>query len=163
MTKQSLAIQDEGVSDVLLGDELKAALIGTWELVSYVVEEKETRTQIPAMGQSPRGRVIFTADDWVAFNLEGEGRAPAQTKQEKAELLQTLVSYIGRFRIEEDAWITRIETAWIPEWVGSEQKRFVRIEGEIAHVTTPWRHMPNWQPDRLTRSRIQFRRLGSDT
>ncbi|WP_232228177.1 lipocalin-like domain-containing protein [Asaia astilbis] len=136
MTKQSLAIQDEGVSDVLLGDELKAALIGTWELVSYVVEEKETRTQIPAMGQSPRGRVIFTADDWVAFNLEGEGRSPAQTKQEKAELLQTLVSYIGRFRIEEDAWITRIETAWIPEWVGSEQKRFVRIEGEIAHVTT---------------------------
>ncbi|WP_243443932.1 lipocalin-like domain-containing protein [Asaia prunellae] len=91
--------------------------------------------------------------------MEGEGRVPAHTDEDRAALLQTLVSYIGRFRIEGNAWITQIETAWVPEWVGSEQKRFVSIIDDIANVTTPWRHMPNWAPDKLTRSLIRFRRI----
>jgi len=143
----------------LTGEALRQALIGTWELVSYSVEERDTACLVPAMGEAPRGRVIFTSDGWVAFNLEGEGRVPAHTDEDRAALLQTLVSYIGRFRIEGNAWITQIETAWVPEWVGSEQKRFVSIIDDIANVTTPWRHMPNWAPDKLTRSLIRFRRI----
>ncbi|GBR11874.1 lipocalin-like domain-containing protein [Asaia spathodeae] len=143
------------------GDALRQALIGTWELIAYSVEERDTACLVPAMGEAPRGRVIFTQDGWVAFNLEGEGRVPARNDADRAALLQTLVSYIGRFRIEGNAWITQIETAWVPEWVGSEQKRFVSLSGNIANVTTPWRHMPNWAPEKLTRSLIRFRRITS--
>ncbi|GAB6853206.1 lipocalin-like domain-containing protein [Asaia astilbis] len=143
----------------LSGNALRQALIGTWELVSYSVEERDTACLVPAMGEAPRGRVIFTDDDWVAFNLEGEGRVPARNDLDRAALLQTLVSYIGRFRIEGNAWITQIETAWVPEWVGSEQKRFVTIENGFADVSTPWRYMPNWAPDKMTRSLIRFRRI----
>lgn len=147
----------EAPSD-MSNDELRAALVGVWALISYDVELKNTGALIPAMGPNPRGRVIFTEDGWVAFNLEGSDRQSAKTDEDRAELLKTLVSYIGRYRIENGAWITTIESAWIPDWVGTEQKRFVRVIDDMAHVSTPWRMMPNWAPDQLTRSLIKFKR-----
>ena len=139
------------------GAGLADGIVGTWELVSYKVEDKETGKLVDAMGDTPRGRVIFTKDGWVAFNLEGSDRRTAATDAERASLLKTLVAYIGRYRIEGDQWVTKVQTAWIPEWVGTEQRRTVRIDGDFADVTTPWRVMPNWNDGRMSRSLIRFK------
>ena len=139
------------------GMGLADRIVGTWELVSYKVEDKETGKLVDAMGDTPRGRVIFTKDGWVAFNLEGSDRKTAATDAERAALLKTLVAYIGRYRIEGDQWVTDVQTAWIPEWVGTEQRRDVRIDGDYADVTTPWRVMPNWNDGRMSRSHIRFK------
>ena len=139
-------------------NDLAEKIIGTWELVSYQVEDKATGALIDAMGSAPRGRVIFTRDGWVAFNLEGTERKPAETDADRAALMQTLVAYIGRYRIEGDQWITQVQTAWAPEWVGTEQRRSITVNGDEANVTTPWRIMPNWDAGRLSRSIIRFRR-----
>ncbi|MBB2169416.1 lipocalin-like domain-containing protein [Gluconacetobacter aggeris] len=138
--------------------DLAQQLIGTWKLVSYQVEDKKSGEMIEAMGDCPRGRVIFTADGWVAFNLEGSLRQPAVTDWDRAQLMKTLVAYIGRYRIEHDQWITRVETAWAPEWVGTEQRRTVTVDGAHATVVTPWREMPNWADRGPSRSLIRFRR-----
>ena len=140
------------------GEELRQKLIGTWELVSYKVEEKETGSFIPAMGPNPRGRVVFTPDGWVAFNLEGSHRHPAHNDEDRARLMKTLVAYIGRYRVEGNQWITNVQTAWAPEWVGTEQRRTVVVSEGHANVMTPWRSMPNWAQGRLSRSIIRFRR-----
>ncbi|BCI68851.1 lipocalin-like domain-containing protein [Acetobacter aceti] len=142
----------------LVGEDLKKALIGTWQLVSYQVELQETGEFIDAMGQTPRGRVIFTPDNWVAFNLEGSNRTPAETVDDHLALLNTLVAYIGRYRIEGNQWVTTVETAWAPQWVGTEQRRTVTVDGEFASVITPWRKMPNWGGGKMSRSIIRFRR-----
>lgn len=142
----------------LVDDELKKALIGTWQLVSYQVELQETGEFIDAMGATPRGRVIFTPDNWVAFNLEGSNRTPAETEDDHITLLNTLVAYIGRYRIEKNQWITTVETAWAPQWVGTEQRRTVTVDDEFARVITPWRKMPNWGGGKMSRSIIRFRR-----
>ncbi|MBL7406473.1 lipocalin-like domain-containing protein, partial [Escherichia coli] len=52
----------------MVGAHLADRIVGTWDLVSYKVEDKETGKLIDAMGGTPRGRVIFTKDGWVAFN-----------------------------------------------------------------------------------------------
>lgn len=70
--------------------------------------------------------------------------------------MQTLVAYIGRYRIEGNQWVTTVQTAWAPEWVGTEQRRTVKIEGDTAQVVTPWRKMPNWAKDQMSRSIIKF-------
>lgn len=57
------------VGAAVVGARLADRIVGTWELVSYKVEDKETGTLVDAMGGTPRGRVIFTKDGWVAFNL----------------------------------------------------------------------------------------------
>ncbi|MFT8467912.1 lipocalin-like domain-containing protein [Acetobacter syzygii] len=142
-------------------EALRQSLIGTWELVSYKVEEKETGAFINPMGPAPRGRVVFTPDGWVAFNLEGSNRLAATTDADRAQLMKTLVAYIGRYRVEGDQWITSVQTAWAPEWVGTEQRRTVIVNGQYADVVTPWRKMPNWAAGRLSRSIIRFRRAGN--
>ncbi|QEO18873.1 lipocalin-like domain-containing protein (plasmid) [Acetobacter vaccinii] len=138
---------------------LKKNIVGVWGLVSYKVEDKETGKMIDAMGSSPRGRVIFTPNGWVAFNLEGSDRQPAKTDEDRAHLMKTLVAYIGRYRVEGNQWITSVQTAWAPEWVGTEQRRTIEIDGDFADVITPWRKMPNWDSGKLSRSIIRFKRI----
>ena len=132
---------------------------GVWKLVSYEIEVQATGQWEPVMGKNPTGYVIFTTEMRVWFVLTGEGRKPAKTVEERAELLNTLVAYTGTYRIEGDTWITKVEVAWNPEWVGTEQKRFFKVEGDRLQVLTPWRVMPNWADRGMTRSIITFERV----
>ncbi len=133
-------------------------IVGTWKLVSYVVEVQSTGEKMPVMGQKPTGYTAFLPNGRVFFVLTGEGRRPAKTDAEKAGLLNTLVAYSGTYRIEGDKWITRVEVAWNPEWIGTEQIRPFTLEGDKLQVLTPWRMMPNWADKGMTRSIIAFER-----
>jgi len=133
-------------------------IVGTWKLVSYVVEVQSTGEKMPVMGQKPTGYTAFLPSGRVFFVLTGEGRQAAKTDAEKASLLSTLVAYSGTYRIEGDKWITKVEVAWNPEWIGTEQTRPFKLEGDKLQVLTPWRMMPNWADKGMTRSIIAFER-----
>ncbi len=135
-----------------------AMLHGVWKLVAYEVEVQATGQKEPAMGKNPTGYVIFTTEGRVFFVLTGEGRQPAKTEKERADLLKTLVAYTGTYRLEGDKWITKVEVAWNPEWIGTEQTRHFKVEGNRLQVLTPWRVMPNWPEKGMTRSIITFER-----
>jgi hypothetical protein len=111
------------------------------------------------MGKNPTGYVIFTPEGRVWFVLTGEGRKPAKTVEERAALLDSLVAYTGTYRIEGDKWITSVEIAWNPAWVGTEQARSFKVEGDRLSVLTPWRIMPNWAEKGMTRSIITFEQV----
>jgi len=132
---------------------------GIWKLVSYDVEVQATGDKFPPMGKNPTGYVQFTPEGRVWFVLTGEGRKPGKTAEEKAELLSSLVAYTGKYRLEDGYWITSVEVAWNPEWVGTEQKRGFKVEGDLLQVLTPWRVMPNWADKGMTRSIITFERV----
>ena len=134
----------------------ESPLVGAWRLVAYQVASKDTLKKIPAMGDHPTGRVIFTADHRVAFVLTGEGRKGGSTDAEKAMLLNSLVAYTGIERVEGNQWCSQVESAWNPTWVGTTQCREFRIDGDTLEVLTPWREMPNWPG--TTRSIITFER-----
>jgi hypothetical protein len=136
----------------------RAQLHGVWKLVSYDVEVQSTGERFPPMGKNPTGYVIFTPEARVWFVLTGEGRTPATTTAQKAELLDSLIAYTGRYRVEADQWITSVEVAWNPAWVGTEQSRLFKVEGTRLSVLTPWRVMPNWADKGMTRSIITFDR-----
>jgi hypothetical protein len=133
-------------------------IAGLWKLVSYQVEVQATGEKLPVMGQHPTGYAQFTPEGRVFFMLTGDGRKPAKSVADRAELLNTLVAYTGTYRIEGDKWITTVEVAWNPEWVGTEQSRSFKIEGNRLSVLTPWRLMPNWADKGMTRSIITFER-----
>jgi hypothetical protein len=131
---------------------------GFWKLVSYVVEIQASGQVEPVMGQHPTGYVNFSPEGRVMFILTGEGRKPAKTTDERADLLNTLVAYTGVYRIEGDRWITKVDVAWNPEWVGTEQARNFKIDGNRLQVLTPWRFMPNWPEKGMQRSIVTFER-----
>lgn len=140
-------------------EEANSAILGTWRLLRYDVEEQATGKIGPVMGEHPTGAVAFTPNGRVFFMLTGEGRKPATTDGEKAALLDTIVSYTGTAEIKGDQWTTNVEAAWNPKWVGTAQTRNFKIEGRRLLVTTPWRVMPNWADKGMTRSLITFERI----
>jgi len=136
----------------------RTQLHGVWKLVSYEVEIQATGQKEPLMGKVPTGYVIFTPEGRAMFILTGEGRKPAKTVEERADLLGSLIAYTGTYRIEGDKWIINVEVAWNPEWVGTEQTRFFKVDGDRLHVLTTWRVMPNWPEKGMQRSIITFER-----
>lgn len=135
-----------------------AKVQGAWKLVSYEVEVQSSGEIMHPMGKAPSGYVMFSPESRVWFVLTGEGRKAARTAEEKAALLDTVIAYSGKYRLEGDTWITAVDVAWNPAWVGTEQTRPFRIEGDRLQVLTPWRVMPNWAEKGMTRSIITFER-----
>jgi hypothetical protein len=134
-------------------------VVGIWRLVSYDVEVQASGQKEPAFGRNPSGYVTFTPEGRVFFVLTADGRKPAKTVQERAELLNTLIAYTGRYRLEDGKWITSVDVAWNPEWIGTEQARQYKVEGNRLQVLTPWRVMPNWADRGMTRSIVTFERV----
>jgi Lipocalin-like domain len=133
-------------------------IVGTWRLLSYVVEVQASGEKLPAMGEAPNGYVTFLPQGRVFFLLTGEGRKAPKTDRERAELLETLVAYTGTYTIAGDTWTTIVDVAWNPEWIGTKQVRSFKLVGDRLDVLTPWRIMPNWSDKGMTRSIISFER-----
>jgi hypothetical protein len=133
-------------------------IVGTWRLLSYVVEVQATGEKLPVMGDAPSGYVTFLPEGRVFFVLTGDGRKVAKTEHDRAELLNTLVAYTGTYSTEGSTWTTNVEVAWNPEWVGTRQVRSFKLEADRLAVLTPWRTMPNWPDKGMTRSIISFER-----
>jgi len=136
----------------------RAQIQGVWKLVSYEVEIQATGKKELPMGQNPTGYVIFTPEGRVMFILTAEGRNQAKNVEERANLLGTVIAYAGTYRLEGDKWIAKVEVAWNPEWVGTEQTRSFKVDGDRLQVLTPWRIMPNWPEKGMSRSIISFER-----
>jgi hypothetical protein len=131
-------------------NELKQKIVGTWTLVSVVYEDQESKARTPVLGERPKGRQIATADGrWLAL-VTAEGRPIPKTDEERAQALRTMIAYTGRYRVEDGKVITKVEAAWNEAWVGGEQTRFIRFEGDRLLIESPPMPHPN-QNNRVVR------------
>ena len=92
------------------------------------------------------------------FMLTGDGRKAPKTVQDRADLLNSLIAYTGVYRLEGDKWITKVDVAWNPEFVGTEQTRFFKVDGDRLQVLTTWGVHPNWPEKRMQRRILTFER-----
>ena len=121
----------------------KEKIVGTWTLVSVVYEDQVTKERTPVLGEKPRGRQIATADGrWLAL-VTADNRPVPKTDAERVRALQTMIAYTGRYRVEDGKVITKVEAAWNEAWVGGEQVRFVRFEGDRLFIESPPMPHPN--------------------
>ena len=123
--------------------DVKDQIVGTWTLVSVNYEDQDTKALTPVLGTHPRGRQIATVDGrWLAL-VTAENRPVPKTDEERAQALRTMISYSGRYRVEGNKVITKVEIAWNEAWVGGEQVRFVRFEGDRLFIESPPMSHPN--------------------
>ena len=122
----------------------KDRIVGVWTLVSQSYEDVETGERIPVFGDRPKGRQIATKDGrWLAL-ATGDGRPIPKTEAERAQALLTMVAYTGRYRLENGVVTTKVEAAWNEAWVGGEQVRHIRFEGDdLLHIQSPVMPHPN--------------------
>jgi len=123
--------------------DVKDQIVGTWKLVSVMYEDQQTKELTPVLGQNPKGSQIATPEGrWLAL-VTAEGRKVPQTDEERAQALRSMISYSGRYRVEDNKVITKVEIAWNESWVGGEQVRFVRFEGDRLYIESPPMPHPN--------------------
>jgi hypothetical protein len=123
--------------------ELRQKIVGTWKLVSVVYEDQATKERTPVYGEHPHGIQIATPQGrWLAL-MTGENRAIPKTDEDRAQALKTMIAYTGRYRAEDGKVITKVEAAWNEAWVGGEQVREIKIEGDKLYIESPPMPHPN--------------------
>lgn len=123
--------------------ELQQQIVGTWKLVSVNYEDVASRERTPIYGEHPKGIQIATPHGrWLAL-MTGEGRAVPKTDAERAQALMSMIAYTGRYRVQNGQVITKVEAAWNEGWVGGEQVRNIRFEGDRLYIESPPMPHPN--------------------
>ena len=125
-----------------MSDE-KQQIVGVWKLVSVMYEDQATKTLTPIMGDNPRGYQIATPDGrWLALATPA-GRSVPATDEERAQAFRTMIGYSGRYRVEGSTITTKVDVAWNESWVGGEQVRHIRFEGDRLFIESPPMPHPN--------------------
>ena len=124
-----------------LADE-QQQLVGVWKLQKYEVEFQDTGERTAPFGNNPNGYGIFTPEGRTMAILTAEDRKVPQTDADRADAFRSMVAYTGTYRIEGDRWITKVDTAWNEAWIGTDQIRFFRLDGDELTVTSNWRPYP---------------------
>jgi len=137
--------------------ELRRQIVGTWVLVSVVYEDIATRERTPGYGEHPRGIQIATPEGrWLAL-MTAEGRTIPKTDADRAQALKSMIAYTGRYRVENGQVITKVEAAWNEAWVGGEQVRNIRFDGDRLYIESPPIPHPNIN-DRTVRVIVVWQR-----
>lgn len=123
--------------------DLQRKIVGTWKLVSVAYEDQSTGERTPVYGAHPKGVQIATPEGrWLAL-MTAEGRPVPQSEADRAQALKTMIAYTGRYRVNDGNVVTKVEAAWNEAWVGTEQVRAVRFDGDRLLLQSPPMPHPN--------------------
>jgi hypothetical protein len=136
----------------------RAKLLGFWRLVSFEREFKATGEKEPLLGKNPTGYILFTPEGRFVAILTGEGRKAPKTDQDRVDLFKSMFAYTGMCRLEGDKFTTKVDVSWNPEWIGTDQERFFKIDGDRLQVFTMWLISPNWPEKGMGRGVLTFER-----
>ena len=112
----------------------------TWKLKSATREIVDPYEKIEPYGPNPVGYGIFAADGhmmaMILFEKRQRSEGLAATDAEAVALNRSMLSDTGRWSIEGDKLINRVDAAWNETWTGTDQARFFEIEGKTMTLTT---------------------------
>jgi Lipocalin-like domain len=107
------------------------------------------------MGPEPRGMLSVSPDGYVSVLITAAERA-ADSPPER--LFATLMAYSGPCTVEAQRFVTRVELAWHPSWVGTLQVRNYALAGNELRITTDEQTHPAY-PGRLGRGILIWQRV----
>jgi hypothetical protein len=119
-------------------------LAGVWKLQSWVVENVETHETKTVFGEQPNGYLILTPEGRMMGLLTAQGRKAPQGEAEREAAYRSMLAYSGRYRMEGDKFITKVDVAWNEAWVGTEQARDYKVDGAKLQVLSPPQPNPNF-------------------
>jgi hypothetical protein len=140
-------------------------ITGTWLLVARGNDDPDDeKVSIERYGNDPRGMVIISPDGWMNASLSHGDRAPLAgdpawhtdaPESDRLAAFDTYISYGGQWRLETDTFITKVEFALNPGWVGREQKRGVELlpDGGIKLLLSR-----KWPDGQVVNAWVQWRR-----
>ncbi len=115
-------------------------LVGNWALVSYVTEHPDGSNGKP-YGDAV-GRLTYDAHGNMSGQVMRPGRAPVTPGQWSAQDVRSAyagyIAYFGTYEVSEagDTVVHHVHGALNPSWVGGDQVRRLRFEGDLLILST---------------------------
>jgi hypothetical protein len=124
-------------------DQSNDSVVGTWKLVSVVARPASGGEAVNAMGENPSGFLTYTSDGRVTAILASGGRQNLSmadpigaSSAERAEAFATFIAYAGRYTADADRITHHVEVSWLQNWVGGDQVRFARLQGDLLTLSS---------------------------
>ncbi|MCC7547365.1 MAG: lipocalin-like domain-containing protein [Burkholderiales bacterium] len=115
-----------------------------WKLVEYSTTDPDSGERFHPFGRDATGYLMYTAGGRMSALLQAENRprfsggnrinAPVE---QRAEAFSSSTAYMGRYTFEGARVIHHVELSTNPDWVGADQLRYPRLEGNRLVITTP--------------------------
>ena len=109
-------------------------LTGRWELVTFEQNYDDGRVVFP-MGEGPQGVIQYTEDGYMSCQITKANRGNFTTggqwnasDAEKAGAYNSMLSYAGRYTLEEGVVTHLVDLSLFPNWVGGQQKRHFKFD-----------------------------------
>lgn len=138
--------------------EHNTKLHGSWRLVSFDTELQDSKERTQPWGTDPNGYIILGSDERMMVLITAKVREPGNTDEKLAALFRTMAAYTGRYRIDGDRFITKVDSSWNEAWNGSEQERFYRLDGDTLDIISAWMPNPFESRNSMGRGILSFRR-----
>ena len=120
------------------------ALVGTWKLVSCILEDVETKEQKPVWGTNPNGYIVMTPEGrWIVIQT-AEGRRAPQSDEDRIGAFKSLLAYSGKYRTDGNKVVIKVDIAADKSWNGTEQVRHYKIDKDQLHIEAVPQPYPNF-------------------
>jgi hypothetical protein len=104
--------------------EVPTGLVGVWRLKTFVSEDVQSGERKTVFGSRPNGCLVLTPS----------GRVFAILTARDAD---SIIAYSGTYHVEGAIFTTMVDVAWDQGWIGTNQVRHYRIEGNTLYIETP--------------------------
>lgn len=114
-------------------------ILGSWKMTSWVTRDVKTGERRDALGQNPRGMVMYTPSRVVFLITKNNRNRPEKlppSDSEKIELFDTMFAYSGSYTVESDRIIHHVDLSWNEAWCGTDQVRFCVVDGDTLTYTS---------------------------
>src|ERR1700730_3223646 len=111
-------------------------IVGNWKLVSAVSEELATRKKTALLGEHPKGYFIYTPQGRMMGLVVHETRSPPKVDEDRINLHKYMYAYSGRYTVEGEKVVHHVDVSWNESWTGTDQVRFVKLEGDSLTIKT---------------------------
>ena len=119
-------------------------ITGVWRLRSYSLKNLETGELFQPYGDRPDGVLILLPEGRMVALTHPSDRKPPETEADQADIFRRMLAYSGPYRLEPpDRFVTTVDVAWNPLWIGSEQARTFTLDGDSLNVvSSPSKYPP---------------------
>jgi hypothetical protein len=107
---------------------------GVWEVVDYTATDPSSGAVQHPFGPHPIGTAIYTKKGHMSVLVSDGRRTPATGK---AELFDGLYAYTGTYTVKGSTVTIHVESAWQPDWVGTDKTRKLDFDQGFLTITTP--------------------------
>ena len=117
--------------------------VGTWRLVSFELKDVNGEVSYP-YGKDTIGYLMYAEDGYMSVVIMAPNRPNFSSEdffegstQEKANAMETYISYCGSYEIKDEKVIHHVKTSLFPNLVGTDQERFFEFTENYLSLTTP--------------------------